>query len=151
MSARDELLIESEFHAARDLLRSLVPRLHSVVALKLRRRDTPFRAEPSVLVATSSGDPKLVGELVAALLAVVPAPDRASSTIQLKDRAGIVAEVPASASPEQVSHLLRPVGSRRVTHVYIADVEQAAAPAEPPLRPLTILSGREDARRATGT
>jgi hypothetical protein len=84
MAAHDELLIESEFHAARDLLRSLVPELRdSAFSLKLRRRATPFRDESSVLVATSFDNPSLMGELVLALLAVLPAPDRARTMIQL--------------------------------------------------------------------
>jgi hypothetical protein len=113
MSAHDEMLIESEFHSARDLFRSLAPRLSdSSVDLQLRRRDTPFRAEPFVLVATSSNDHAFVGELLAALLAILPVSDRVSGTIQLKDRAGVITEVPGSASPEQVSHLLQPIGSR---------------------------------------
>jgi hypothetical protein len=133
-----ELLIESEFHAARDLLRSLAPRLQDhAVDLELRRRDTPFRAEPSVLVATSPDDAP-IGELVAGLLAALPAADRACSAIQLKDHAGIVAEVPGSASPEEVPERLRPIGNRRVTQVYVVDVEPAADPARRlPVRPAT--------------
>jgi hypothetical protein len=85
-----------------------------------------------------------MGELVLALLAVLPAPDRARTMIQLKDHADIVAEVPGSASSEQVSLLLRSLRSRRVTQVYVADVEEATTLAELPLRPAMIPSERED-------
>lgn len=117
----DEIIIESEFHDAKDLEEALKQELvgENDIEIILRDQTATFRLEPIITVALIAGGAKVLSTLISALAAIHKSNDRAPKMIQVEDPSGIVLKVPATTTPDQVARLLMAANGRRPTRVVV--------------------------------
>lgn len=118
------VVLISDFHSSRELRDALAtaaqPSPVEGLSLELQKQASPYRIEPTVLVAIISGAATVIPALVAALLLLLRREKSVPGMVRITEKDGSTIEIPADADADQVARILAAVQPARVCEVLLA-------------------------------
>jgi len=112
--------IESELHEPEDLRSALERTLGASVTLTVERSESPFRVDPTVLIALIQGGATALAAVISAIATIVAKQDKTRIVlVQAED--GTTVEVPARSDDASVRTALALLGDRRVVRITLRE------------------------------
>lgn len=123
MTAPQTIVLESDAHAPAELEAALRGQLAATdVQLEIRPSDSPFRVDPTILVALISAGASALAALITGAFALA-AREKTPSGVRIETEDGLVVELPGTTRPEGIAEIVGRVRGRAVRRIRIEELD----------------------------